>query len=760
MKEKCRVLCSEDFQDFAIGEFPYDPEHTATGEYHYIVEEGYRGSWVDQVCNYTYNGTGPSWLITELDGVHYMESMRIEKGRPHRMFPTLETGEGLWKNYHVSVRVQRLSHKGMAGLAFCMNNSIDTLVFALVDRKRVELQYRHKEEVQVLASAEFVHDCDSLYTLSVDCQESAAGSEDEVRSVTDNGSRIQSAAGSEDDAQSATDGGSRIWSAAGSEDGAQSVTDGGSRIRSAAGSEDDARSVTDSGSGIRSAAGGEVVCCIDGQEVLRARTPLADRGGKIGITADCPTRFTAVEAVVSEEEWERLQSRKAAAEEREAAELAGHPAMRLWKRLDLRDFGTSRQVRFGHLTGTEEWFVVLAQMQKRVSRDAYGFISCLTAMDLDGRILWQLGEPSPNSRRLGKVSADMPFQVYDIDGDGKDEVIVGRNFEIQILEGATGRVLRSAKTPLSDDEDSTLIGVPFQTYAFERINPDGIRICNFRGKERPSDILIKDRYCRVYALNEKLELLWKFKSDRNTGHCPLPVDINGDGRDEVLVGYHMLSADGVKLWSYPITDDHTDEIVMGKFRGDGRGYFACVSGTEGFFIGDFKGNIVARDRIGHAQRVSVAHYCRDREGFQLAVTNFWGHQGVIYLYDADGRQLWELENEMNGNLVTPVNWDGSGVEMILTNADAKKGGLLTGEGIRGVAFPDDGHPTLCCEAINLCGDEREELVCWDYEHMYIYTQEDNPREQTYHPVKFPHYNASNYRGEYAYPDKSYLTFSE
>ena len=331
--------------------------------------------------------------------------------------------------------------------------------------------------------------------------------------------------------------------------------------------------------------------------------------------------------------------------------------------------------------------------------------------------------------------------------------------KVQILDGETGKVRKAVKTPFSDEEDSTVIGVPFNTYAFERINPDGIRICNFRGKEKPADILIKDRYCRVYALDENLNLLWKFQSDKNTGHCPLPVDINGDGRDEVLVGYNMLSADGKKLWTYPITADHTDEIVAGKFRGDGKGYFACVSGTQGFFIGDFSGNIVARDLIGHAQRVSVANYCKAREGFEIAVTNCWGHQGVIYLYDSDGNEIWEMENEMNGNLVTSVNWDGNGVEMILTNADSKKGGLLTGEGIRGVEFPEDGHPTLCCEAIDLYGDEREELVCWDYKSMYIYTQEDNPQPQVYHPVKFPSYNASNYRGEYAYPDESYLRFN-
>ena len=673
--EKTHYLCREDFRDFAIGEFPYDPEHTATGEYHYTVPEGYRGNWTDQVCNYTYNGTGPSWIITEQDGKHYMESMRIEKNRPHRMFPTLQTGDRLWKNYKVSVTIQRLSRKGMAGLAVCMNDSIDTLVFCLRDKEKAELVYRHKEELITLADCLFTHDCDTKYRLTVDCDEN------------------------------------------------------------------------------------HIACYVDDKLLLQAESDLVRRGGKIGITADCPTRFADVSAAVSDEELAAFEERKAEKRKKEMTEMSHYPQMKLVKKIDLKNFGTSRQIRFGHLTGTEEWHIVLAQMQKRVSRDAYGFISCLTAIDLDGRILWQLGEPSENSARLGKVSADMPFQVYDIDGDGADEVIVGRNFEIQILEGATGKVKKSAKSPYSDDEDSTLIGVPFSVYAFDRINPDGIRICNFRGKERPADILIKDRYCRVYALDEDLNLLWKYRSDKNTGHCPLPADINGDGKDEVLVGYNMLGADGKKLWSYPVTADHTDEIVMGKFKGDGKGYFACVSGTQGFFIGDFAGNIVARDKIGHAQRVSVAHYCREREGFQIAVTNFWGHQGVIYLYDADGKQIWEMENEENGNLVTPVNWDGSGTELILTNAEPERGGLLNGDGVRVVAFPKDGHPTLCCEAIDLFGDEREELVCWDYHSMYIYTQEDNPKPQTYHPVKFPSYNASNYRGEYAYPDRSYLDFA-
>ena len=671
-----RALAREDFSDFSIGEFPYDREHTATGEYHLIREEGYHGRWTDPVCNFTWLGLGPSWLITESEGRHYMESMRLEKGRPHRMFPTLITGDMAWCDYEVSVTLRRLSTKGMAGLCLAMNDSIDTLVFDLRDRDTAELVYRHKEEVEVLVTARFVHDSDHSYRLTAAIE------------------------------------------------------------------------------------GGRVRLSVDGTELMSYDTPLALRGGKTGITADCPTRFSDFSVVCSDAAYERIEERRVAREERERRAQASHPRMKLLKKIDLKNFGTSRQIRFGHLTGTDEWYIVLAQMQKRVARDDYGFISCLTAIDMDGNILWQRGEPSEDTEVLGKVSADMPLQVYDIDGDGCDEVITGHDFRIQILNGRTGEVIREAPTPLSDDDDSTLIGVRYNTYAFDRINPDGIRICNFRGKARPSDILIKDRYCRIYALDDELNLLWKYKSPKNTGHCPMPVDVDGDGRDELLVGYTLLSPEGKELWTYPIEVDHTDEIVAGRFRGDGHGYFACVSGTQGFFIGDMHGNIVARDYIGHAQRVSVANYCPDREGFEIVVTNFWGHQGVIYLYDSDGNELWELENERNGNVLAPVNWDGNGSELILTNADPARGGLLDGDGVRAVSFPDDGHPTLCCEAIDLFGDERDELVVWDYSSMYIYTQEDSPREQSYHPVQFPYYNASNYRGEYSYPDDSYLKFKE
>ena len=410
--------------------------------------------------NYTYRGSGPSWIITELNNCHYIESMRIEKDKPHRMFPTLQTGKNEWFDYSLSAKVRRLSTKGSTGVCFCMKNSLNTLVFQFQKNKEVEIVYRHKENVEVLKRAFFESNSDIEYKLEVQIEGKIA------------------------------------------------------------------------------------ICLVNDIEVLRLEHDLVKRGGKIGITSDCPTAFTDIQVRVSKETLDFIEEKV----EKSRKELENtqklYPKMKLWKKIDLKNFGTSRQIRFGHLLGGDEWFIVLAQVQKRVRGDSYGFISCLTAINLDGEILWQLGEPSSNSHMLGKISADMPFQVYDIDNDGVDEVIVGHDFKIKIIDGRNGVVKKQVDTPLSDEEDQQLIGVDYQVYAFDRINPDAIQICNLRGRKRPSDILIKDRYCRLYALDENLNLLWKFVSPKNIGHCPMALDIDGDGLDEILAGYTLLDSHG------------------------------------------------------------------------------------------------------------------------------------------------------------------------------------------------------------------------
>jgi len=662
------VLLNEDFMDFKIGEFPYDKNHSAMGEYHYIVNDGYKGNWTDPVCNHTYSGA--SWIVTEYKGKHFMEQMRIKTDRPHKTHPMLMSGNPNWFNYTMIAKFRMLNTSGSAGIGFCVQNSMNLLALVFTEGE-VRLENRHKMNIEILAKKQFSYDCDSFYELKIICE------------------------------------------------------------------------------------GNVVSCFVDGDKVFEVTNDKIIYGGKICITATDPTQFEYITVHCSQKTMKEINRRIGNKKQLIRDNCKSMPKMRLYKKIDLQDFGAGRQLRFGHLTGGDKWYGVIAQSQKRVHRDAYGHISCLTAFDLDGNILWQIGEPSTNYDH-SKISADMPLQVYDIDGDGIDEVITSINFELLILDGRTGRVKKKTKMPLSDD-DSTLLGIPNNVYAFDRVNADAISIANFSGNDRPTDIIVKDRYCRVYALDRDLEIMWTFKSETNIGHFPYAFDVNQDGHDELLCGYNLLDHTGKIIWKLPIEHDHTDEIIAGKFMaGTDEGHIACVSGSEGFFIADYHGNIIMRDDIGHAQRISTGNYCPNKEGFELCVTNYWGHQGIVYLYDSTGKPLWEFENELNGNVITPVNWKGDGSDLILLNADPDKGGLLNGEGAICVKFPDDGHPVMCVEAIDLTGDSRDEIVVWDYHHLYIYTQDDGYLEEAYQPVKYPRYNASNYRGEYSYPSKEYL----
>lgn len=461
--------------------------------------------------------------------------------------------------------------------------------------------------------------------------------------------------------------------------------------------------------------------------------------GRVAISSMAPAQFTNFKVTMEDSCYQSIVEKRSDYSVALAKEKAKYPQPLLCKVIDFKDFGAGRNVRFGHLTGNDDWYVVVAQNQKKVHRDAHAHISCLTAVDLDGNILWQIGEPNPEH---AFVTADLPFQVYDIDGDGKDEVIVSMDFKVMILDGSTGKIKKWMHTPEMSTKD----------YPFDRLNVDSIRICNFSGKERPSDILIKDRYKKLWAYDENFNFLWTYDATVSTGHFAYTKDINGDGREEMFVGYDLVDADGKKIWSLPVHSDHTDEIIIGKIDPDRGDLIGIVSGSEGFMLADLEGNIVVRDLIGHAQRISTGNYRPELPGLEVCVTTFWGNQGIIRLYDCKGNLLWTKEPSTNGNVITPVNWSGKGEDLILLNGNIALGGLVDGHFRQVVRFPEDGHPELCAEAMDLTGDCREEIILWDEKRMYIYTQDNEFKgDKIYAPHKYPHYNASNYRGEYSYP---------
>lgn len=489
------------------------------------------------------------------------------------------------------------------------------------------------------------------------------------------------------------------------------------------------------------AAGETLRAWLDGKALFEVEdAALAE--GRIGLLATGPARFAGVEAEMQDDEVARLES-QARAESEELAELrARYPQPRLWRQIETPDFGAGRHIRFGDLNGDGRLEILLAQNIKLLDGGNYPLISCLTAIDLDGKVLWQWGEPH---REHGMITADLPFQIHDIDGDGAEEVVCCRNFEVCVLEGSTGKLKYSAPTPEPG---------PMATWLREddlfRLPVDSICFADLRGAGVRREILLKDRYSNLYAYTDRLEPLWKVHC--NTGHYPAVADLDGDGREEIMVGYTLVDDDGSVLWQIDVRD-HQDAIAIVECDPDaGEPRIALACGEGGTVVCSPRGEILWRDMTGHVQRLTAARVREDVPGMQIVTKTFWGNPDIICLYDAKGNRLESIELTGSGAVLSPVNWCGEGPELLLFSGSRRLGGLWDGHLRPVVSFPDDGHPTLCAEALDLTGDPRDEIVLWDLDRIWIYTQEGAPPAgPVYRPRRQPHYNMSDYRAEISVP---------
>ena len=91
----------------------------------------------------------------------------------------------------------------------------------------------------------------------------------------------------------------------------------------------------------------------------------------------------------------------------------------------------------------------------------------------------------------------------------------------------------------------------------------------------------------------------------------------------------------------------------------------------------------------------------------------------------------------------------------MLNANVREGGMIDGQLRRVVTLPDDGHPDLAYQVLDVTGDERDEIIVWDADSVWIYTQ-DRPftGQRIYKPIRNPLYNESNYRVNISLPNWS------
>ncbi len=480
---------------------------------------------------------------------------------------------------------------------------------------------------------------------------------------------------------------------------------------------------------------------VDGKQVLEAADGEILKG-RAGVTANIPARFQDF-VISASAETRRAIGERVAKREAELKRLRGaNPQPVLWKKFDTPNFGAGRNVRFGDLDGDGKLDMLIGQNIHRVRGDAFVQLSCLTAVTLEGKVLWQLGRPDP---RNGLLTNDTPFQIHDIDGDGREEVILARDFKLQILEGATGKLRHWTWMPEIPRE--------MKERPYELNSGDSIAFLNLSGGKKRQEILVKDRYRNFWIFDKNLKPLWQGQGQ--TGHYPYPYDADGDGREEFMLGYALWSPDGRQIWSRDSElRDHADGIVMGNFSDDPKAeprVYACGS-DEGFLMFDRHGKILKHTRIGHAQSPSIGKYRPDVPGLQLLTVNYWKNPGILSLFDYDGNLLGQSEPIQTGSPVLPVNWRGDGQEFAMLSGNVREGGMIDGHFRRVVMFPDDGHPDLAFYVADVTGDARDEIILWDTQRVWIYTQDRPFRgERIYAPVRSPDYNESNYRTTVSLP---------
>lgn len=209
------------------------------------------------------------------------------------------------------------------------------------------------------------------------------------------------------------------------------------------------------------------------------------------------------------------------------------------KRIDTAMCGKGCHMRLGDIDGDGRMEIVMVQPDGGFDLRYFPHsVVCATAFTLEGELLWQIGTPS--SERIIS-EADVPAQIYDIDNDGNNEFLCVMNDELCVFDGKTGAQKRTHQLP-------------------DKHAHDCIIIADLEGRGYAQNIILKNRYHQLWAMDVNFNVMWTYKG--NIGHIPVPYDLDGDGREELIAGNAVLNGDGEVLWTIP-SASHIESIWVG-----------------------------------------------------------------------------------------------------------------------------------------------------------------------------------------------------
>ncbi|MBI3849458.1 MAG: VCBS repeat-containing protein [Verrucomicrobia bacterium] len=280
--------------------------------------------------------------------------------------------------------------------------------------------------------------------------------------------------------------------------------------------------------------------------------------------------------------------------------------------------------------------------------------------------------------------------VADINGDGRDEVLVAGREELFARDGR-GKALWGWRTKTRFMTYPAVLARPGQPSLIYVADTGGVLTClDGNGQEiwhaqlkGPSswsasvvcdldgdgkaEVIQTDESGTVWAfLATTGKPLWQAKV-KGIPVSPAVGDLDGNGKPEIVVAtgegvVTAINGSGQVLWERNIGGSSPSWATAAPviFAGaDGRGRVAVASSDGQFFCLDSKGEILWQraTRGAAASTISVGDLDFDGRADLCLITQV----GVIYRYDESGRLLWEID--MQGRSLAPgamIDLDGDG----------------------------------------------------------------------------------------------------
>ena len=293
--------------------------------------------------------------------------------------------------------------------------------------------------------------------------------------------------------------------------------------------------------------------------------------------------------------------------------------------------------------------------------------------DNNGTELWNYIAPEANTRERSEFEA--PGVLWDFDKDGKAEVVHWRMIDgkecLVIADGQSGAIKKQTDWPTKP--------MPHVYNNFR------LAIAKLTKGARNELTVFTDMggAQNVCAYDADLKQLWIHTENRkkdNLGHYIYPIDLNGDGIDEVLVGSLLLDSKGKEIWNrfdlLPDNHDHADSYKFADLNHDGKVDIVTANSEAGIFIYEaMTGKIIWQNVAEHTQQIQVGNFLKGVNGPQVVAggrtygikgTTEPGLSSQLYWFDNTGRKLLKWPgNPINGNPdFVKGNWRGDGADQL------------------------------------------------------------------------------------------------